>query len=109
LIDTLTSAPGRIALGVTPLVAAAEANSTLHGIGVQLTNMGGALIASVVIHLGLSLINYCKTKLFKSNGNQTNIKTQNSDTSSEATKKNNTGTTESKLVTNPLLLLLSTN
>jgi hypothetical protein len=96
LIDTLTSAPGRIAIGATPFVAAAEASNTLHGLGGQITNVGGALLASVIIHLGLSFINYCKTKLFKTNGNQNQIIPQDNKISSETTKGDSTGTADTK-------------
>jgi hypothetical protein len=84
LIDTLTSAPGRIVSGALPLASTVATNSTLHSVGQQVTGYAGALIASTVIHLGLKLIDYLKKKYSKSNDNTKS----NSETSSATQAEN---------------------
>jgi hypothetical protein len=56
LKDTLTHPLTKIAGGALPIAAETAQNATLHSLGQTLVNYGGALLASTLIHLTLTLI-----------------------------------------------------
>jgi hypothetical protein len=81
LTDTLSNPLTKILAGAAPIAVAAEQTSTIQSIGHEITNYGGALLASTLIHLaitlGTKLLKLIKSKTkTKINGNSENNQTE---------------------------------